>query len=35
MEDEVASLPSWLPKEEFEEHKEIMEKGGYTGPLNW
>jgi soluble epoxide hydrolase/lipid-phosphate phosphatase len=31
----TAALPSWLPKEEFEEHQKILAKGGYTGPLNW
>ncbi|KAF1950438.1 epoxide hydrolase [Byssothecium circinans] len=31
----TAPLPSWLPRNEFEEHKKILEKGGYTGPLNW
>lgn len=29
------TLPVWLSKEEFNEHQEILIKGGYTGPTNW
>jgi soluble epoxide hydrolase/lipid-phosphate phosphatase len=31
----TAPLPSWITKEELDEHRSILSKGGYTGPLNW
>lgn len=31
----VTPLPSWLPKEENDMHTQILQKGGWTGPLNY
>ncbi|KAF2108450.1 epoxide hydrolase [Lophiotrema nucula] len=31
----TAKFPSWLSKEEYDTHNQILLDGGYTGPLNW
>ncbi|GAD96888.1 epoxide hydrolase, putative [Paecilomyces variotii No. 5] len=31
----VTPPPPWLSQEELDTHTRILQKGGYTGPLNW
>ncbi|KAL1849810.1 hypothetical protein Plec18167_008429 [Paecilomyces lecythidis] len=31
----VTAPPPWLSQEELDTHSRILQKGGYTGPLNW
>ena len=28
-------LAPWMTQDQFETHGKIMQKGGFTGPLNW